>query len=176
MNNLLFGYVSEKGIRSLKDLQYLKEDSDYEEIGLTRFEKYKLKDVIASLHVLEQGNSELRGTTVQYLNYVRSVLLLMSLCVADPSQHTAGVVDNNGKGSKMKTVKSNETPGNYDRVHDLGHGTNVVVLSLGDDWRTVPAVNNNGGSPESKRDTSGVCVHCVCLLQHNIIFYSKNYF
>ena len=60
-------------------------------------------------------------------------------------------------------MKSNETPGNYDRVHDLGHGSNVVVLSLGDDGRTVPAVNNNGGSPESKRDTSGVYkLHKAC--------------
>ena len=54
-------------------------------------------------------------------------------------------------------MKSSETPGNYDRGHDLGHGSNFVVLSLGDDGRTVPAVNNYGGSPESKRDTSGVC-------------------
>ena len=80
------------------------------------------------------------------------------LCCADSDQSRAGVIDNNGKGTTVKTVKSNETPGNYDRVHDLGHGNNVVVLSLGDDVRTVPAVNNNGASPESKRDTSGVCM------------------
>ena len=70
-------------------------------------------------------------------------------------------------------MKSNETPGNYDRVHDLGLGSNVVVLSLEDDGRTVPAVNNNGGSPESKRDTSGVYkLHKACApLLKKIIFF-----
>ena len=40
---------SEKGIRCITDLQYLKEESDYEKIGLTRFEKYQLKDAISQL-------------------------------------------------------------------------------------------------------------------------------
>ena len=82
--------------------------------------------------------------------------MCLILCCAESDQLRARVVNNNGNGTSVKTVKSNETPGNYDRVHDLGLGSNVVVLSLGDDGRTVPAVNNNGGSPESKRDTSGV--------------------
>ena len=42
----------EKGIRSLRDLKYLKEESDYEKICLTHFEKLKLKDAIASLHIV----------------------------------------------------------------------------------------------------------------------------
>ena len=54
----MFRHVSEKGIRNLKDLQFLKEESDYKEVGLTRFEKHKLKDVIASLYTSVQDKCE----------------------------------------------------------------------------------------------------------------------
>ena len=43
--------ASAEGIESLEDLQLLQDESDYEEIGLTRFEKRKLKNVISSLCV-----------------------------------------------------------------------------------------------------------------------------
>ena len=53
----------EKGIRSIKDLKYLKEESDYEKIGLTHFEKLKLKDAIASLHTVP---GELNGYKLKF--------------------------------------------------------------------------------------------------------------
>ena len=51
---IMVGYISEKGIQSLRDLKYLKKESDYEKTGLTYFEKLKLMDAIASLHTVEQ--------------------------------------------------------------------------------------------------------------------------
>ena len=54
-------FISEKGIRSLRDFKYLKVEGDYEKIGLTYFEKLKLKDAIASLHTVEQDDGVLNG-------------------------------------------------------------------------------------------------------------------
>ena len=71
-------------------------------------------------------------------------------------QQHAGVIDNNGKGSK-------KTPGKYGKV--LPHATYTAVLLLtltlilcaGNHDRPFQAVNNNGGSQDSKKEPPGVC-------------------
>ena len=72
-------YCLEKGIRSLKDLKYLKEESDYEKIGLAHFEKLKLKDAIASLHTVDKDDGELRGH--ESLHMAATVINVSCLCI-----------------------------------------------------------------------------------------------
>ena len=117
-------YVSESGISSLEDLQLLQEESDYSEIGLSLFEKRKLKKFISTLK--KPGKMLMLTSNWAFVFTSNDWLIESRLQITDS-------IDNNGKEAVAQGMTSKERLGNFKNssvyVYTCSSRSNVVFKS-----------------------------------------------